>query len=90
MEEAAKADRIIVMNKGEVYREGTPEEIFSMDEELIQLGLDIPFSSENEQCFRQKGIELIEALFIGRRVGERAMDISLQTCRVSLSSKYSF
>ena len=35
LDEAAKADRMIVMNKGEVYREGTPEEIFSMEEELI-------------------------------------------------------
>ena len=39
LEEAAKADRIIVMNKGKLYREGTPEEIFRLDEELISLGL---------------------------------------------------
>ncbi|MED1467355.1 energy-coupling factor ABC transporter ATP-binding protein [Bacillus salipaludis] len=58
LEEAAKADRMIVMNRGEVYREGTPEEIFSMDEELIQLGLDIPFSVKMSKAFRQKGIEL--------------------------------
>lgn len=56
LEEAAKADRIIVMNKGEVFREGTPEEIFSMDEQLIQLGLDIPFSVKMTKAFRQKGI----------------------------------
>jgi energy-coupling factor transport system ATP-binding protein len=58
LEEAAKADRIIVMNKGEVFREGTPEEIFSMDEQLIQLGLDIPFSVKMSKAFRQKGIDL--------------------------------
>ncbi|WP_026574309.1 energy-coupling factor ABC transporter ATP-binding protein [Bacillus sp. UNC438CL73TsuS30] len=58
LDEAAKADRMIVMNRGEVYREGTPEEIFSMDEELIQLGLDIPFSVKMSKAFRQKGIEL--------------------------------
>lgn len=58
LEEAAKADRIIVMNKGEVYREGTPEEIFAMDEELIKLGLDIPFSVKMGKAFRQKGIDL--------------------------------
>lgn len=56
LEEAAKADRIIVMNKGEVYREGSPEEIFSMDEELIKLGLDIPFSVKMSKAFRQKGM----------------------------------
>jgi energy-coupling factor transport system ATP-binding protein len=58
LEEAAKADRIIVMNKGEVYREGTPENIFSMDDELIALGLDIPFSVKMTKAFRQKGIDL--------------------------------
>ncbi|WML41972.1 energy-coupling factor ABC transporter ATP-binding protein [Neobacillus sp. OS1-2] len=58
LEEAAKADRIIVMNKGEVFREGTPEEIFSMDEQLIQLGLDIPFSVKMSKAFRKNGIEL--------------------------------
>lgn len=43
LEEAAKADRMIVMNKGQVYKQGTPEEIFQLDEELVALGLDIPF-----------------------------------------------
>ena len=76
LEEAAKADRIIVMNKGEVYREGTPEDIFSMDDELIALGLDIPFSVKMTKAFRQKGIdfskhylseeELVKELWISR------------------------
>lgn len=57
LDEAAKADRIIVMNKGEVYREGSPEEIFSMDEELVQLGLDIPFSVKMSKAFRQHGFQ---------------------------------
>jgi energy-coupling factor transport system ATP-binding protein len=58
LEEAAKADRIIVMNQGEVYREGRPEEIFSMDDELVHLGLDIPFSIKMSNAFRDKGIDL--------------------------------
>jgi energy-coupling factor transport system ATP-binding protein len=58
LDEAAKADRIIVMNKGKVYRVGPPEEVFSMDEELIQLGLDIPFSVKMSKAIRQMGIEL--------------------------------
>jgi energy-coupling factor transport system ATP-binding protein len=55
LEEAAKADRIIVMNKGEVYKEGLPEEIFALDEELVQLGLDIPFSVKLTKELRKKG-----------------------------------
>lgn len=58
LEEASRADRIIVMNKGEVYREGTPNEIFQMDEELIKLGLDIPFPIKMSNKLREKGISL--------------------------------
>jgi energy-coupling factor transport system ATP-binding protein len=58
LDEAAKADRMIVMNKGMVYREGTPEEIFSMEEELIELGLDIPFSVKMSNAFKHEGFKL--------------------------------
>lgn len=58
LEEAAKADRIIVMNKGELFREGLPEEIFQMEEELIKLGLDIPFPVKMNKQLRQRGIQV--------------------------------
>lgn len=58
LEEAAKADRIIVMNKGKLYREGTPNEIFQMDEELVQLGLDIPFPVKMSKILQEKGVHL--------------------------------
>jgi energy-coupling factor transport system ATP-binding protein len=58
LEEAAKADRMIVLNHGEVYKEGTPEQIFELDEELIHLGLDIPFSVKIGKAFRAQGFAL--------------------------------
>ncbi|WP_257985952.1 energy-coupling factor ABC transporter ATP-binding protein [Bacillus sp. M6-12] len=58
LEEAAKADRMIVMNKGTVYREGTPREIFELEEELISLGLDIPFSIKLAKSLRKNGVEV--------------------------------
>ncbi|MBA4537045.1 energy-coupling factor ABC transporter ATP-binding protein [Bacillus aquiflavi] len=43
MEDAAQyADQIVVMDKGSVYRQGTPEEIFSSPENLMNLQLDVP------------------------------------------------
>lgn len=59
MEDAARyADQIFVMHKGEVYRQGTPEEIFSSPEGLIELGLDVPevvrFQQKLEQRFNVK------------------------------------
>ncbi|RHW33929.1 energy-coupling factor ABC transporter ATP-binding protein [Neobacillus notoginsengisoli] len=58
LDEAAKADRIIVMNQGKVYREGTPDEIFALDEELVSLGLDIPFAVKMGKALIEKGINL--------------------------------
>lgn len=43
MEDAAEyADKIVVLHKGTIIREGAPSEIFSSPEELITLGLDVP------------------------------------------------
>lgn len=43
MEDAAKyADEIIIMHKGTVYKKGTPLDIFSQPEQLLELGLDVP------------------------------------------------
>lgn len=58
LDEAAKADRIVVLNRGEVYKEGTPEEIFQMDEELVELGLDIPFSVKMSKLMMEKGLPI--------------------------------
>ncbi len=58
LEEAAKADRMIVMNRGQVYKEGTPKEIFQLEEELISLGLDIPFSVKLSKKLKELGISL--------------------------------
>ena len=58
LDEAARADRVIVMNQGQVYREGTPAEIFYLEEELIRLGLDIPFSVKLGKALRDSGLDL--------------------------------
>lgn len=59
MEDAARyADQIVVMDKGEVYKKGTPEEIFASPEGLMELGLDVPevirFQRRFEDTFQVK------------------------------------
>lgn len=56
LEEAAKADRIIVMNRGTKYAEGTPEEIFSQGDKLVEIGLDLPFPYKLSRLLRDAGI----------------------------------
>lgn len=46
MSEAAAADRIVVLNKGEVVMDGTPEQVFSRVEELEKISLSVPQVTE--------------------------------------------
>ena len=59
LEEALLADRIIMMNQGEKYAVGSPEEIFLRGQELVDLGLDLPFAMNVSRLLRDQGIELV-------------------------------
>ncbi|MEI4771121.1 energy-coupling factor ABC transporter ATP-binding protein [Psychrobacillus sp. FJAT-51614] len=59
LEEALLADRVIMMNNGEKYAEGTPEEIFQKGQELVDLGLDLPFTMNISRLLRTQGIPLM-------------------------------
>ena len=58
MDEAARADRIIVMDNGKTLRDGTPREIFSDEEEIERLGLSLPPASELSHRLIKAGINL--------------------------------
>ena len=58
MNEAAKADRIIVMNSGEIIGDGTPAEIFSSPEKMWDAGLDVPQTTELLFKLREAGLDL--------------------------------
>ncbi len=60
MEEAAQADRILVMNKGKVVLEGTPKEVFSQVDLLHSLRLDVPQATELAQQLRKAGLDMPE------------------------------
>ena len=58
MDEAAKADRVVVMHKGGVAADGTPEEVFSQVELLHSIGLAAPESVELCWELNKQGFEL--------------------------------
>lgn len=70
MEEAAQADRILVMIKGELVMDGTPREIFSDVARLKELGLDVPVASEVAHDLRAAGIPLREDIITDEELGE--------------------
>lgn len=43
LQEVVQAERVIVMNKGKVWDEATPREVFAKKDELREIGLDVPF-----------------------------------------------
>ena len=60
IDEAAKANRIFVMEAGQLTRIGSPEEIFSLGKEIIDIGLDIPFPEKLKYQLKRQGLEVPE------------------------------
>lgn len=58
MNEAAEAERIVVLDKGGVLMDGTPAEVFSKGEELRAVNLDTPQITELCDMLTEAGIEL--------------------------------
>ena len=58
MDEAAQADRIIVMDKGEKVMEGVPKGIFSQVEKIKSIGLDVPQVTELAYELQKEGVDI--------------------------------
>ena len=58
MEEAAQADRVLVMSRGRIVMEGTPEQVFSQTQRLHSYHLDVPQAAEPRDELAKVGIEL--------------------------------
>jgi len=60
MEEAATADRVVVLDSGKAVMDGTPAQVFSRVEEIKALGLDVPPMAELALRLRNAGLPLEE------------------------------
>ena len=58
MDEAAKADRVVVLHKGKVAADGTPKEVFSQVELLHNIGLAAPDAVELCWELNKQGFDL--------------------------------
>ena len=58
MNEAAMADRVVVLNKGKLSLDGAPKEVFSQVEKLHEMGLAAPDTVELCYELNQKGFVL--------------------------------
>ncbi|MBQ7714085.1 MAG: energy-coupling factor transporter ATPase, partial [Oscillospiraceae bacterium] len=58
MNEAERADRVLVMNDGKIAIDGTPKEVFSRAEELADLGLTVPDTAALLRRLRDGGADV--------------------------------
>ncbi len=62
MEEAAVADRVVVLDQGRVALDGPPAQVFSKVKQLQALGLDVPPMAELASRLRAGGVNLGEGI----------------------------
>ena len=78
MEEAAQADRNVVMNKGTTVLSGTPREVFEQVETLREMHLDVPHMTDLSQDLRKEGMPLPAGILT---VEEMAEEVCKLVCR---------
>lgn len=70
MDEAVRADKVFVIDDGDLVMQGTPKEIFSQVDTLQKYGLDVPQVTEVAYLLRKEGINLpADILTIEEMVG---------------------
>ena len=70
MDEAVRADKVFVIDDGDLVMQGTPKEIFSQVETLQKYGLDVPQVTEAAYLLRKEGVDLpADILTIEEMVG---------------------
>jgi len=58
MDEAARADRVIIMDKGQIVMDGQPRQVFARADEIRKLSLDVPLPVELAERLRDEGFEV--------------------------------
>ncbi len=70
MEEAAQADRILVVSDGRIVSQGTPREIFSDVDAMRALHLDVPRMTSLAADLRKEGMPLREGILTAEELAE--------------------
>ena len=79
MEEALEADRVIVMRRGRIALEGTPQEVFSHADEIQALGLREPWTARLAGRLRELGVGVGWTCDAERLEGELARVVQRHT-----------
>ena len=75
MDEAAQADRVLVMSRGRIVMEGTPEQVFSQTERLLSYHQDVPQAAELRDELVKAGIDMPENVITPDRCAEELFQL---------------
>lgn len=62
MEEAAQADRVVIMDRGIIALDGAPRDVFLQRDAIRELNLDVPLAVELSWRLRKRGIDIPEGI----------------------------
>ena len=77
MDEAVRAERVIIMNEGTILLDGSPSEVFSKGETIKEANLDVPLAVELAGRLRKRGIKIPQNNH-KRRIGGIRMSIQVR------------
>ncbi|MBR5301390.1 MAG: energy-coupling factor transporter ATPase [Clostridia bacterium] len=73
---ASLAERVIVMNHGEVAMDGAPRDVFSCGEELRGMGLDVPQAVQLAGKLRERGFDIPQGVYRIEEIREAILKIA--------------
>ncbi|WP_281165925.1 energy-coupling factor ABC transporter ATP-binding protein [Liquorilactobacillus sicerae] len=68
IDEASLADRVVVLDDGEILNAAPAAEVFSQGQALIDLGLDIPFSEKVKLALKRQGVLIPQGYYTEQRM----------------------
>ena len=82
MEEiASTGTRLVVMNDGRIARTGTPREVFTHAQELMEIGLDVPQVTRMFLRLRELGVDVDTSVFTVEQAKEAFLRMKKEGCR---------
>ena len=79
MEEVIDADYVFVMDDGRVVMQGTPREIFSQVDTLLEYGLDVPQITRLAWELKQEGLSLPDGILSRQELVEAICQLKSKT-----------
>lgn len=79
LDEVALSDRVLVMKKRKVESSSTPEELFNRGDDLLTLGLDVPFSTNLISALKDKGFDFTQNYLTEKDLEDQLWELLLKT-----------